>query len=159
MIEFREIKNTDYGFLRKMLYESLFVEEGEDPFPEEIINTPEVSKYIDNWDNLKDFGLIAQLNNKSIGAIWCRLFDKNNKGYGFIDEKTPELSITILPEFRNKGVGTKLMDRFFQQAKVRGHKAISLSVNKKNKAVDLYKRMGFKIVDELETAYTMKIGL
>ncbi len=154
-LEFKKIDNKNIGFLREMLFEALFVPEDKKPFPKSIIDSPEISKYIKNWDNSDDFGLIAHFNKELIGAIWGRLFIESNKGYGFIDINTPELTMAIKDKYRNQGIGTKLLEEFIILARSKGHKNLSLSVDKRNKAVSFYQRAGFEIVDELETAYTM----
>ena len=60
---------------------------------------------------------------------------------------------------RNQGIGTELMERFLVLAKEKGYKAVSLSVDKRNRAACFYLGMGFKIINEAETAYTMKMLL
>jgi ribosomal protein S18 acetylase RimI-like enzyme len=155
-IRFRNIDRNDYSFLREMLYEALFVPEGERPFPKTFIDLPEISKYIENWGNNGDFGLIIYDNDEQIGAIWCRLFREDHKGYGFVDSNTPEISMVIKENYRNRGFGTKLMKQLFLFATEKGYKTLSLSVDKRNRAFEFYKRMGFEIVGELDTAYTLK---
>jgi ribosomal protein S18 acetylase RimI-like enzyme len=54
--------------------------------------------------------------------------------------------IYILPEAQGKGVGKLLLDKATSLAKVNGSKVLSLNVNKFNKAVDFYKKIGFEIV-------------
>ena len=41
-IIYRQISEDDYSFVRQMLYEALFVPEGEKPFPKNIIDLPEI---------------------------------------------------------------------------------------------------------------------
>jgi [ribosomal protein S18]-alanine N-acetyltransferase len=154
--DIRLIHQRDYSFLRKMLYEAIFVPRGEKPLPETIIDLPEIAKYIDNWGRKGDFGLIIYDNNKPFGAIWCRLFSDDHKGYGYVDSNTPELSMAIKENYRNRGFGTKLMNRIVFLARENGFKALSLSVDKRNRAASFYIRTGFEIVNEAGTAYTMK---
>ncbi len=158
-IAYREIKKSDYRFLKDMLYEALFVPEGEKPYDRSVIDLPEISKYTDNWGMEGDFGIVIIDNEKLIGAIWGRLFNKNNKGYGFVDENTPELAMAIKGEYRNQGLGESLILRFLKFAKDKGYQNLSLSVDKRNRAFNFYKRLGFKIVDEKDSAYTMKIKI
>lgn len=139
-----------------MLYDALFVPHGEKSFPMTTVDLPEISKYVDNWGKPGDFGIIVQQNEELIGAVWGRLFCEDNKGYGFVSNDTPELTMAIKSKYRNQGIGVKLLPKFFIVAEENGYKNISLSVDKRNRAFDFYKRMGFEIVDELETAYTMK---
>ena len=156
---FREISAADYPFLREMLYLAIFVPPGQNPYEKSVIDLPEISKYIESWDDLRDFGIICFTNENLLGAIWGRLFSAENKGYGFVDAETPELTMAVKTDFRNRGIGTRLMHRFLQQAKNKGHKSISLSVDKRNRAFQFYERMGFSVVGELETSVTMKIHL
>ena len=158
-ITYRRINANDYSFLREMLYEALFLPEGEEPFDKSILDSPHISKYIDNWGTPGDFGFIIQINNVLIGAAWVRLYNEDNKGYGFVNNDTPELSIAIKSEYRNRGFGKELMSRIFQCAKEKGYRNISLSVDKRNRATNFYKMAGFRIVEELDTAYTMIIDL
>jgi [ribosomal protein S18]-alanine N-acetyltransferase len=153
---FRQIDTNDYPFLQEMLYEAIFVPEGEEPFPKSIIDLPEIAKYIENWGDKGDFGLIIQCNNQPVGAIWCRLYTEDHKGYGFVDAYTPEVSIALKAAFRNQGFGTQMMEQTFMLAKENGYKALSLSVDKRNRAASLYIRMGFEIVDDGGTDYKMK---
>ncbi|MBN2214828.1 MAG: GNAT family N-acetyltransferase [Bacteroidales bacterium] len=155
-LSYREIKKSDYQFLREILYDALFIPEGEKPPDKTVVDLPEISKYIDNWGLSTDFGIIAHMNEQPVGAIWGRLFNKNKKGYGFVDENTPELTMAVKSECRNQGVGESLISRFFQLARDKGYKYLSLSVDKRNRACNFYLRQGFEIVGELDSSYTMK---
>ncbi len=123
------------------------------------LDLPEISKYIDNWAPPGDFGIIAGDGDKPIGAGWGRLFKSTNRGYGYIDDKTPELTMAVKNIYRNRGIGAELMRRFLILAKEKGYKAVSLSVDKRNRAAGFYQGMGFKIINEAETSYTMKMLL
>jgi len=158
-IIYRQASINDYHFLREMLYEALFVAEGKKPLPKSTLDLPEISKYIDNWAPPGDFGIIVVDGEKHIGAVWGRLFKSNNKGYGYIDEKTPELTMAVKNYYRNRGIGAELMRRFLILAKEKGYNAVSLSVDKRNRAANFYLGMGFKIINEAETVYTMKMLL
>lgn len=155
-VTYRQIYKDDHPFLREMLYEAVFVPEEERPLPFSIIDLPEISKYIDNWNDNFDFGLIALYRDEPVGAIWCRLFTEDHKGYGYIDNETPEVSMAIKENFRNRGFGTQMMNQIFNLAREKGFKALSLSVDKRNCAYCLYLRMGFEIVDEAGPDFKMK---
>jgi len=158
-ITYRAITSTDFSFLKEMLYETIYVPEGEDPYPISILELPEISKYISNWGRQGDFGFIASINNSPVGAAWARLFNEQNKGYGFVNAETPELSIAIKQSYRSKGIGNQLMKQMIALAKEKGYKQLSLSVDKRSRAVLLYKKLNFEIIDDLETAYTMLLKL
>ena len=55
----------------------------------------------------------------------------------------------------NHGIGTKLMKRMLLELKKQGYKQASLSVQKINYAVHMYKNVGFSIVDENDEEYIM----
>ncbi len=77
------------------------------------------------------------------------------KGFGFVDEQTPELSMALKPAYRGQGIGTMLMEALLQTLQQQGYKQLSLSVDKRNRAVGWYKKLGFEIVAASGSAYTM----
>ena len=96
---------------------------------------------------------------KIVGAVWVRILSGPIKGYGYIDPKTPEFSISLLKEYRNQGIGTALMNKMIQYLFEKGYKKASLSVSKNNYAFKLYQKLGFKVIDEQEKDYLMIIDL
>ena len=140
----RPIENTEYPMLEEFLYQAIFISVGEELPPREIIFHPEIYKYIENFGGKDDCGVVAEQDEKIIGAAWTRIIG----GYGFIDNDTPELAISVLPEWRGQAVGTKLMEFLFTELQKRGYKHTSLSVQKDNPAVRFYLRLGYKITGE-----------
>ena len=61
--------------------------------------------------------------------------------------------------YRNYGIGTKLMITMLDELKRCGYKQTSLSVQKQNYAVKMYKKTGFQIVDENEEEDIMVCSL
>lgn len=157
----RTIRKDDITFLWEMLYESLFVPEGKEAFDKAIIKDPFISKYVDGWGREGDFGFIAMNNeDQPIGSITARFFNEDNKGFGYIDNDTPELGMAILNEFRGKGIGTALLNQLLEEAKKKGIRKLSLSVDPQNRAaVHLYKRFGFIEVGMVDTSITMVVNL
>ena len=72
-----------------------------------------------------------------------------------IDDTTPSLSISLLKEYRNLGIGTELMKQILLTLKEREYKQVSLSVQKINYAVSMYKKVGFEVGRENEEDYVM----
>lgn len=147
----RPILLTDEPFLWKMLYHALYVPEGEPPFPRDIVEQLEISRYVRAWGQPDDAGLIACDDETPLGAVWIRRM----QAYGFVDADTPELSIAILPAYRGQGIGTRLMNELFASLQGR-YAALSLSVSKENPALRLYERLGFEIVQDKESSVTMR---
>ena len=94
---------------------------------------------------------VAEVNDKVVGAVWVRIMDD----YGHVDDDTPSFAISLLKEYRNYGIGTELMKRMLEGLKNCGYKSGSLSVQKQNYAVGMYRKVGFQIVDENDEEYIM----
>ena len=157
----RVMRESDYGCLPELLYQAIFIPEGMDPPPRTIIRRPEIFMYIKNFGTLTgDLGVVAEQNGQVIGAAWTRIIP----AYGHINDNIPELAISVFPEFRGYGTGTKLMRKLFDLLRDSGYRRTSLSVQKDNPAVRFYKRLGYKITDEKTAApdhgdYIMEITL
>jgi ribosomal protein S18 acetylase RimI-like enzyme len=153
----RPITAADEPFLWELLYQAIYIPEGTPPLPREIINEPEIARYVLQWGQPDDIGVLAidEISQQAIGAVWLRLLKNKNKGYGYIDDATPELSIAVMPEHRGKGVGTQPMSRILSIAGNK-YEAISLSVSEGNPAMRLYGRLGFEIDGKAGTSVRMK---
>lgn len=77
------------------------------------------------------------------------------RDYGHVDDKTPSLAISLLKDNRNYGIGTRLMKQMLTTLRSQGYHQVSLSVQKMNYAVHMYKKVGFEIVGENEEEYIM----
>jgi ribosomal protein S18 acetylase RimI-like enzyme len=153
----RPIVSDDEPFLWEMLYQALYVPEGNPPFPREILNQPEIRSYAENWGRSNDLGFIAltQITSQPIGAAWVRLLKGENRGYGYIDDHTPELTIAVDPMWRGRGIGTELLGSVIEAARA-FCVYISLSVSQDNPAIRLYQRMGFEALGGSGISVTMR---
>ena len=150
----RRLKQEETGILDTFLYEAIFIPEGVEAPPRDIINQPELQVYVDDFGNrVGDMAFVAEANDKVVGAVWVRIMDD----YGHVDDDTPSFAISLLKEYRNYGIGTELMKRMLAELKNCGYKSGSLSVQKQNYAVGMYKKVGFQIVDENDEKYVTKI--
>ena len=141
----RVMQESHYACLRELLYQAIFIPDATQPPPRSIINQPEIFVYIKDFGSQSgDFGVVAEQNGQIIGAAWTRIIP----AYGFIDQATPELAISLFPEFRGYGIGTKLMTKLLEILRENGYKRTSLSVQKDNPAVRFYQRLGYKLSGE-----------
>ena len=151
-LNIRELKENEYNILDNFLYEAIFIPKGTEKPPREIINNEELQVYVKDFGNYKDDNcIVAELNNRIVGACWTRIMND----YGHIDDNTPSFAISLYEEYRGKGIGTKLMKTMLKLLKDKGYKKTSLAVQKDNYAVKMYKKVGFKIIDENEQEYIM----
>ena len=141
----RAIQESDYVCLNEFLYQAIYIPKGEKLPLRSIINEPEIFVYIKDFGTQPgDLGVVAEQNGQIIGAAWTRIIP----AYGHINDETPELAISVLPEFRGYGIGTKLMKKLFDVLRNNGYKQTSLSVQKDNPAVRLYQRLGYEMSGE-----------
>lgn len=86
------------------------------------------------------------------------LENKKTIGYAHIDyDKKYWLGICILQDYQSKGYGTKIMDYIFNHKKIEKIKEIFLSVDvNNNKAIILYNKYNFNIVEKNNLYYIMK---
>ena len=114
-----------------------------------------LTRYVDNWGRAGDVSLIAHETGNRVGAAWMRLFPASEPGYGFVDEQTPELSISVVPSRRRHGVGQELLDALLEKARAGGHAQVSLSVELDSPAVAFYERNGFERVGDAQGGLVM----
>lgn len=97
--------------------------------------TSEVPRLINDYSNII-------VDNKIVGCILL----KNNNNSKLLDE------IYLEEEYRNKGIGTEIIKDILNNNDV-----VYLWVYKENeKAISLYKKLGFNVIEETESRYCMK---
>ncbi len=148
----RKMQRAEYPLLENFLYEAIFVPNGVEPPPKSIINRPELRVYISEFGTSKhDISLVADVNGEIVGAVWVRIMND----YGHIDDKTPSFAISVYKEYRGKGIGTALMKEMLSELNERGYEQASLSVQKANFAVKMYRELGFRMIGETEEEFLM----
>lgn len=103
----------------------------------------EIQNYVESNipNQLKNYKNIVVSNN----IIGCLLVEQKDDGV-LLDE------IYIDNEYRNKGIGTNIINNILKE-----NKKVYLWVYKANvSAIKLYQKLGFNIIDETDTRYYMK---
>ena len=156
----RPLTQADEPFLWQILYHAIYVPEGQALPEPDVVNRPEMARYVRDWGQAGDRGFIAldAKGKQAIGGAWLRRLRGDNKGFGYVDETTPEVSVAVLPEYRGQGIGTRLLTRLLQVAS-NNHPAVSLSVAAENPALRSYRRLGFEVAGTSGTSLTMKVAL
>ncbi|MGB3632400.1 MAG: GNAT family N-acetyltransferase [Rubrobacteraceae bacterium] len=135
----------DEPFLWQMLAEA-----AQENTVRNVVENPGTARYVKGWGREGDLGVIAVSNHeRPIGAAWLRLLTNENRGYGYVNDETPEVAIAAHPDFRGTGVGTQLLVQLLEKARDICH-TVCLSVRADNPALRLYERMGFEIVRDSE---------
>lgn len=148
----RKLFPSESPLLDEFLYQAIFVPEGQQPPPRDILQKPELQVYIKGFGaEPDDHALIAEVDGQAVGAVWARVMDD----YGHVDNDTPSLAISLLPASRGQGIGTALMKAMLALLWERGYRQVSLAVQKANYAVKLYESVGFVTVDQNPEEYIM----
>lgn len=99
--------------------------------------------------------LVAELNAEIVGYVMCRI------EYGFshlrrlsLVRKGHVVSVAVVDEHRGKGLGTHLLQTAHGEMRKRSATECYLEVRVSNeRAVELYKRLGYKVCGRLEAYY------
>lgn len=151
-VRIRLLLPNEAGLLKDFTYEAIFIPEGIEMPARDIVERPELKMYYEDFGSgPADYCLAAADADRVIGAVWTRIMND----YGHVDENTPSFAISLLPEFRGKGIGTRLMEEMLLLLEGCGYKQASLAVQKANYAVRMYEKAGFKTINENEEEYIM----
>jgi GNAT superfamily N-acetyltransferase len=141
-LTFRKITEKDFPFL-KMVYRS----------------TRENELDLTGWDETQKNSFIEfQFNAQHVyymnvykDALFQIIeYDNTDIGRFYIWETEHQIrivDIAVLPEFRGKGIGTKILTELIQKSEHSG-KNLSIHVEYFNPALRLYERLGFKKTDD-----------
>lgn len=141
----RRMKADEYFLLKEFLYLAIYVPQGVKMPPKSIVEQPALKIYYQDFGTEKgDICLVAESDNKIVGAVWTRIVND----FAHIDDDTPSLAIAVAKECRGKGIGTRLLNEMFAVLKDASFLSVSLSVQKENFAVNMYHRVGFEVVKD-----------
>jgi ribosomal protein S18 acetylase RimI-like enzyme len=148
----RRATSADEAFLRRMVFEALYVPPGRSPFPESVLDEPDIRHYYEGFGRRAgDVGRVAVTQSgECAGAAWVRQLTSDDPGYGYVDDDTPELTIAVTARQRGVGVGSALLADLLLEVP-----QCSLSVDPRNPARALYERFGFEKVSDDGHSVTM----
>ncbi|NND33140.1 MAG: GNAT family N-acetyltransferase [Saprospiraceae bacterium] len=150
-VRFRPISQADFPFLLR-LYQSTRVEE---------------MKLIPDWTKQQKSAFVKQqfeaqhtFYQKQFGDAQFDLIliDDQPVGRLYQEQRKDEIrviDITLIPEFRNQGLGKKLMLGIMQKAR-NLDLAVRIHVELNNPAMHLYERLGFKKIGDSGVYYLME---
>ena len=140
MINIKEASESDIPLIIELAQKSWFLTYEE-------INSKDQNEYMfDKWysnDSLKEQMQLGQ-------RFW--ILSENETEIGFssitkVNEQTYKLNkIYLLPDFKGKGYGKKLLEFMEKIALENGASELQLNVNRKNSAVKFYETCNYKII-------------
>ena len=141
----RPIAASEISLLKQFLYAAIFVPPGVEPPAFSVVDLPELKAYIIDFGSCRgDFAFVAEKSDKLIGAAWCRLLPE----YDWLGPDIPVLTLAVMPPYRGQGIGTTLLCALLNQLQQNGYHGLALSVQRRNPAVRLYRKMKFELVAE-----------
>lgn len=157
-LRFRPLVAADQDRLWHWLHVALWDPPPAGLRPIEVLQSPGVRIYAEQWGRPTDVGVVAQVDGVDAGACWMRLLPEG-VGLGSVDAQTPQLGIALEPEFQHVGHGAALMRAALAAAQAAGHRQVALTVHPQNPARRLYERCGFRTVGLRSTFHLMVCAL
>ena len=99
--------------------------------------------------------IVAEVDKKLIGYIMCKIEYgfSNFKKLGFV-KKGHVVSVAVLPDYRQKGIGRALVEESMSGVKSKRSDELYLEVRcSNNEAIKLYEKLGFIIKQRLKAYY------
>lgn len=142
----RAARQSDGTFLADMVVEAANWRAGGDRPRHEVLAGADYQRYLAGWMRPGDAGMVAESPaGEAVGAAWYRMFPRTEPGFGYVGTGVPELIIGVRPIWRSHGVGRLLLHTLCDEARAQGFGRISLSVERGNFAVTLYRSEGFAV--------------
>lgn len=140
---FRLATESDLPFLTQALISAARAS-GEAISPENLHDFPDTHRYVLDFPQPRETGVIAELDGRPAGVAWFRLFSHLKRDDGGL---APEIIIGVCEDHRGKGLAERLMSELYTAAKHEGWGTLSLGVHQRNTpARRLYEKQGWKCV-------------
>lgn len=139
----RTVLPSESEFIFSFLILAARMDEQGEPIQKALVDSA-LTPYWKQWGREGDLGVVAVLPDTRlpVACAWTRQFSKHNHGHGFVTESIPELAIATVAGYRNRGLGSSVLNRLLTECSL-SYSAISLSVRSDSPAVRFYERVGF----------------
>jgi len=143
------LRSSEQYLAKELLYYAMSLEQSD----KNLQDYPKLEQYERNYGTYGgDIGVYMMADGKVAGGAWVRILAN---GFGYVDQDTPELILTVKPEYRNKGIAKAVMHQLFiEVSKI--FSQISMSVSDTNPAISFYEDLGFKKLEG--SKHTSPIG-
>jgi GNAT superfamily N-acetyltransferase len=149
----RRGNRQDVRFLKDMLRHAFYWRSGG------TVEDSSLWRYVAGWGRLGDASVVALEGGFPVGAAWYRLFDRDEPGFGFVDEQTPEVAIAVVPSRRGHGIGPELLGALIGLAREQGYERLSLTVADDSPAMHIFEKHGFEKIQQTDGSWTMRLNL
>ena len=130
------LRSTEQYLAKELLYYAANL----DKCDKSLSDFPELKQYEQHFGSYNgDVGVYILSNANIAGAAWVRLL-LNGKAY--VDDTTPELTLSIKPDFKGKGIDTALLQQLFIETS-KLYSQISVSVRDIPSEIKFYEKLGF----------------
>lgn len=146
-IQFRKANVDDFETIRSIAKVTWPITFGEILSPEQISYMMKMmygmDSLIDQTENKGHVFILVLLNRSYVGYVSYQL--------NYLEDTCKIHKLYFLPKAQGKGIGRSTVRYVEQIARSTNQKVLRLDVNYKNSAVDFYKAIGMKKVDEVTT--------
>ena len=87
MLTYRPLQPSETELLKTFIYEAIFIPEGVEPPPFDIIFRPEIALYYEGFGNgSADNCIVAEIDGKVVGTVWTRIMNDCNFAFKRISQ-------------------------------------------------------------------------
>ena len=141
--KFRKLRENEYDMLPNFMYNAVIHPE-DDLLETDVVYEKQYYKYIKDFGKEGDFALVWDDDWRVSGIIWTRMFKEEDESFVYMDDETPELTLSVLAGYNEQAIGKELLELLFNELKIRGVKQVSVSIAHDNEIFDVYELVGFK---------------
>ncbi|NLC33724.1 MAG: GNAT family N-acetyltransferase [Erysipelothrix sp.] len=140
----RQLESYEYDILPLFLYNSIFQSDDEEMLEYSVIKDQSYAKYINDFGKDTDFAVAWELDGRIAGIAWVRLFDEADESFGYVDEITPELTLSVLAGYDDQLIGPELISIVFNELRLQGAQKVSVSLDINDCYTSMYEKLGFE---------------
>jgi len=130
------LRSTEQYLAKELLYYAAHLEQSD----KSLDDFPELKQYEEHFGSCHgDIGVYILSDAKVAGAAWVRILP-NGKAY--VNNDTPELTLAIKPDFKNKSIDTALLQQLFIETS-KLYSQVSVSVRDIPSEIKFYEELGF----------------
>lgn len=124
----------------------------------EIMNSAFDERFGEAWTRSQCAGILPM---PGVKLVLARFADGQAAGFSLqrsIADEAELLLLAVAPEYRRRGIGKMLLDRFLGHARDKGAGRVHLEVREGNPAVIMYRAAGFTLVGRRRKYYRGRFG-